>query len=157
MHRKVKFFVNPNISASSLIKTTSENFIFKIYGKHKFIIQGTLSELSIKGKDYEFKMTPTELNIIKKNNNRRDLLVLIHLLEFLDPKIQNLTIYTNNIYIQSVINDWIRIWKPNNFISNKNVPRPNHELLRIIAGFMDNIELNVKYIYDEEKFNSFSE
>jgi hypothetical protein len=79
-----------------------------------------------------------------------DLLTVIDMFDFMNNKYNNILIYTNSIYVKCCINEWISLWKINNFDISEDFlietkkKRPYWKLLSRIAEYIDKKKIKMK-------------
>jgi ribonuclease HI len=89
-------------------------------------------------KDNDPKNLSERLPGTEQTNNRAEVYAVIRALEICDDEKKSLEIMTDSMYVINAINKWIKKWETNEWLTIKNQPVKNSDLLKRLKQLIDN-------------------
>ncbi|CAG8818971.1 19360_t:CDS:2, partial [Racocetra persica] len=74
----------------------------------------------------------------EQTNNRAEIYTVIRALEACKNKTKPLEIMTDSKYVINIIEDWVEKWEKNGYMSYKNTPVKNQDLIKRLKKLIDN-------------------
>ncbi|CAG8818422.1 34698_t:CDS:1, partial [Racocetra persica] len=84
---------------------------------------------------------------LEQTNNRAEIYAVIRALEVCEIKIKPLEIMTDSKYVINIIEDWVEKWGKNGYMSYKNTPVKNQDLIKRLKKLIDNRIGTVRLIH----------
>ncbi|CAG8764414.1 37082_t:CDS:2 [Racocetra persica] len=83
----------------------------------------------------------------EQTNNRVEIYAAIRALKVCENKIKPLKIMTDSKYVINIIEDWVKKWEKNGYMSYKNTPVKNQDLIKRLKKLIDNKIDTVRLIH----------